>query len=71
MPPDQAPNQAPNQARTTLSFLAKLLVISGAISYGLKFGGPLLSIPATTGVALGIVLLPPLGMALVLLRRGF
>lgn len=41
-----------------LGFVVKLVVASTAIAYGIKSVGPLLSIPPTDTVALGIVLLP-------------
>ncbi|MBF2079714.1 MAG: hypothetical protein IGR76_14645 [Synechococcales cyanobacterium T60_A2020_003] len=41
-----------------LGFVVKLVVASTAIAYGIKVVGPLLPIPPTNAVALGIVILP-------------
>lgn len=41
-------------------FLLKLLGLSLLLSVGIKYGGPFLPIPATSGVALGVVLGVPL-----------
>lgn len=47
--------------------LLKILVLSGGISLLIKYAVPYLNLPATTGVALAFVLIPPvlLGIALV------
>jgi len=44
-------------------FLAKLFLFSGLISLAIKYLLPLLNLPATTAVALGLVLTPPMMMA--------
>lgn len=62
--------------RETLSsswgFLGKLLLASAAISLAIKWGGPQLGLPAGgvgDGMALAIVLSPPVLLGLLLLLR--
>lgn len=50
-------------------FLLKLLGIALLISLGIKFGAPLLPLPATPLTALLLVLLPPLGLGTYLLLQ--
>jgi hypothetical protein len=49
-----------------LSLIFKVLIASAALSVGIKTLGPHLFIPATSGVALTLVLLPTLILGLVL-----
>jgi uncharacterized MnhB-related membrane protein len=53
-----------------LGLILKLLLLSGAISIGIKYAVPLLSIPATATNALIGVCLPPAVMLAVLLWRS-
>jgi membrane protein implicated in regulation of membrane protease activity len=53
-----------------LGLILKLLLLSGAISIGIKYAVPLLSIPATATNALIGVFLPPAVMLAVLLWRN-
>jgi hypothetical protein len=45
-----------------VSFCVKVLLVSALISVGIKYVAPGLAIPATNGVSLLLVLLPPLGV---------
>ncbi len=51
-------------------FILKILIASFAISAAIKYGGPILPIPATNASAAIGVFLPPLVMALALLGRA-
>jgi len=44
-------------------FVVKLFLLSGLIALAIKYLLPMLNLPATTAVALGLVLTPPLVMA--------
>lgn len=48
------------------STIFKIFLLSAVISVAIKYGGPLLPVSASTPVALGAVLLPPLGLAIAL-----
>ncbi len=52
-----------------LGFIVELFIISTALSYLIKYGGPYLSISATWNNALIIVVLPTLVMAIALMAR--
>lgn len=52
-------------------FILKLLIISAALSVAIKYGAPLLKIPATSEVALVLVLTPSILLGMVLLWRGW
>lgn len=47
----------------TLGLIFKVVVGSGLISAAIKYLGPLLAVPATSGVAIAIVLIPPIVVA--------
>lgn len=49
-----------------LGLIFKIVIGSGLISLGIKYLGPQLAVPATSGVAIAIVLIPPIVMALLL-----
>jgi hypothetical protein len=46
-----------------IGFVLKVVLASGAIAYGIKYGGPYLPLPHTPAVALALVLLPTLVLA--------
>jgi hypothetical protein len=52
--------------KDTLIFLAKLFGLSALISWAIKAIGPSLPIPATDVVALGMILVLPLGLGITL-----
>ena len=52
-------------------FILKVLLISAGLSLLLKYGGPLLSIPATTRNALIAVVVPPALVAIALGWRSW
>ena len=54
-----------------LGLVLKIMLISGLISVGIKFLGPQLAIPATSAIALAMVLLPSLVLGIALLWRGW
>lgn len=54
----------------SLNLVLKVLIASTLISIAIKYGGPFLPIPATSAVALGIVLLPTVIMAIALTYRS-
>ena len=49
-----------------LSFILKVMIGSALISLGIKYLGPQIAGPATSGVAIAIVLAPPIIMAVLL-----
>ncbi|MGP1386009.1 MAG: hypothetical protein ACTS2F_20795 [Thainema sp.] len=49
-----------------LSFILKVMIGSALISLGIKYLGPQLAVPATSAVAIAIVLAPPIIMAVLL-----
>lgn len=51
-------------------FILKVLLISAGLSILIKYGGPILSIPATPTNALTLVFVPTLIMAIALLWRS-
>lgn len=65
-----SPNPNPRLSKNDLGFVLKILLLSALISVGIKVLGPQLAIPATSAVALGIVLLPSLVLGVFLLWRG-
>ncbi|WP_199249209.1 hypothetical protein [[Phormidium] sp. ETS-05] len=52
-------------------FVVKVILASGAISLAIVTGGPALNIPATSAIALTLVLLPPLLIAGILGLRAW
>jgi hypothetical protein len=52
-----------NQPWFVAWFVVKLFSLSGLIALAIKYLLPMLNLPATTAVALGLVLTPPLVMA--------
>ncbi|KKI99789.1 hypothetical protein [Prochlorothrix hollandica] len=58
-----APTPSP---ASILAFLVKVFGLSLGLSLLIKYGGPLLPLPATSGVALAMVLALPLTMTAVL-----
>ena len=52
-----------NQSLFVAWFVVKLFSLSGLIALAIKYLLPMLNLPATTAVALGLVLTPPLVMA--------
>jgi len=52
-----------NQSWFVAWFVAKLFLLSGLIALAIKYLLPMLNLPATTAVALGLVLTPPILMA--------
>lgn len=50
-------------------FLLKVLLASATISIAIKYGGPLLDLPATPAVAITLVFLPPGILAIALFWR--
>lgn len=54
----------------TTNLVLKVLVLSIVLSYAVKYGAPYLSIPATSGTALTLVLLPAGIMSGVLFIRA-
>lgn len=50
-------------------FIAKLFCLSAILAIAIKYLVPMLNIPATSGVALGLVLGPPIFLAALLARR--
>ncbi|HIK11825.1 MAG TPA: hypothetical protein IGS52_16450 [Oscillatoriaceae cyanobacterium M33_DOE_052] len=61
----------PNMMNSNNAFLAKVIVASGAIAVAIVTGGPALNIPATSPIALTLVLLPPLLIAAILGWRAW
>ncbi len=53
-----------------LGFVAKVVLLSGAIALVIKFAAPQLSIPATATSALLAITLPPLALALALVWQS-
>ncbi len=51
-------------------FIVKLFLLSGLIAGAIKYLLPLLNIPATTPIALGLVLTPPALLATLLAWRA-
>lgn len=54
-----------------LGFILKVLALSVFISIVIRYGGPVLTIPATPFIVLAMVCLPTLLMAIVLGWRGY
>jgi hypothetical protein len=50
-------------------FIAKLFLLSAVLAIAIKYLVPMLNIPATSEVALGLVLGPPIFMAALLAGR--
>lgn len=50
--------------------LLKILALSGVISLLIKYAVPYLNLPATAGVALAFVLIPPLLLGIALVWRN-
>ncbi len=57
--------------KNNTSFIVKILLLSGGLSIAIKYGGPYLAIPATTGVVLSLIFLPSLLLALLLGWRAW
>jgi hypothetical protein len=49
--------------QSSLGLVLKVILASAALSWGIKYIGPQLSVPATSIVALVVVLTPPLVVA--------
>jgi len=54
-----------------ISFILKVLLFSTVISILIKYGGASLNLPATSGTAIGLVLLPTIVMAIALSWRAY
>jgi hypothetical protein len=56
---------------TQANFIFKVLILSAGISWGIKYGGPSLLIPATSVNGLIAVLTPTFVLAIALLGRAW
>jgi hypothetical protein len=54
-----------------ISLVLKVLLLSTVIAILIKYGGASLNLPATSGTAIGLVLLPTIVMAIALGWRAY